>query len=285
MIGCLASTSEVRNMMQGRIMSAGLGLLFFWAGAAHAKELAKVNGRPVTADDVTSALSSFNEGQRATLLRDHNSRRQVLLNLIEQELLFQQGEKEKLDKDPQFKRAMDGFRRQYLASRVLDKNLSGKVTDAAAKQYYERHTDRFSTDSVKVQHILVSDELAARNMLAQATAKEADFQALAEKNSRDPSAKNNRGELGWITRDSPLVDEFKDAAFLAKTGEVVGPVKSLFGYHLIKVVERKIGQPMTYDEVELRVKADLRSELMKNYVAQLRKQAKVQIDDKAVDSL
>ncbi len=255
------------------------------AMSAQAKELAKVNGKGITDQDVKGALSNYNEGQRNSLLRDNNTRRQVLVNLIEQELLTQQGEKDRLDQNPQYKAAAEAFRRQYLASQVLEKNVANKLTEAAAKAYYEQHTDRFSTDTVKVQHILASDEKAARDALQQVKAEGADFLAIAEKISRDPSAKNNRGEIGWITRDSPLVEEFKQIAFSTKAGEIAGPLKTLYGYHIIKITERKSGQPLNYDEVELKVKAALRNELARNYVAGLRKVAKVSVDDKALDSM
>lgn len=271
--------------MSRKITSAFLVMGMMAGTQASAKELAKVNGKPITDQDVRTALSTLNEGQRASLLRDSNTRRQVLMNLIEAELLTQQGEKDKLDQDARYKAAVEQFRRQYLAAQVLEKNVGNKLTDAAAKAYYNRNPDRFSTDTVKVQHILVADEKAARDVLQQVQAPNADFQAIAEKASRDPSAKNNRGEIGWVTHDSPLVAEFKDAAFGTKPGEITGPVKTVFGYHIIKVTERKVGKPLSYDEVELKVKNELREELARNYIAGLRKQAKVQVDDKAVDSL
>jgi peptidyl-prolyl cis-trans isomerase C len=271
--------------MSRKMMSLGILAVMVMATSAGAKELAKVNGKAITDQDVRTALGSLNEGQRNSLLRDTNTRRQLLMNLIEAELLTQQGEKDKLDQDAQYKAALEQFRRQYLATRVLERNIGNKLTDAAAKAYYQRHTDRFSTDSVRVQHILVNDEKAARDVLQQVKAEGADFLAIAEKTSRDPSAKNNRGEIGWITRDAPLVAEFKDAAFNTKAGDIVGPVKTLFGYHIIKVAERKIGKPLSYDEVELKVKNELREELARDYIAGLRKQAKVQVDDKAVDTL
>lgn len=250
-----------------------------------AVEIAKVNGRAITAQDVQMALSGFNEGQRSTILRDPNSRRQILSNLIDQEVLVLQAEKEKLDQNPEFKAALAAFRKQYLANQLVAKNVQAKVTEAEAKKYYSSHKSRFSTDEVHVQHILLEDEKRAMDVLTQARAPNADFQKLAETLSIDPSAKNNRGDIGVMTRDSPFVAEFKDAAFNGDVGSIVGPVKTAYGYHLIKVVEKKVGRALNYDEVELKVKDALRQELARDYVNRLKSAAKVTINEKALNSL
>jgi peptidyl-prolyl cis-trans isomerase C len=238
--------------------------------------VAKVNGKSITDADVKQALGQLNEGQRDNVLKDPNSKRQVVNNLIDQELLTQEGEKEKLDQDADYKEAMANFHKQYLATRVLQKNVGSKLTDAAAKKYYEAHKYRYTTDQVHAMHILVSDEKEAQDLLKKAKAKatDADFQDLAEKYSKDPSAKNNRGDLGFFGRDR-MVPEFTDAAFSGKDGEIVGPIKTTYGYHIIFVKEKRMGKPLEFDEVELRVKNDLRQDVTSAYVSNLKKQAKV----------
>lgn len=253
--------------------------------SAWAADLAKVNGKPITERDLSSALGNLNEGQREKVLKDVNTRRRILDGVIEQELLAQEGEKQKIDQEADYKTAVAAFRKNFLASRVLQKSIGNKLTDSAAKKYYEAHKNDFSTEQVHAQHILVSDEAQARDILKQAKAKDADFQALAEKFSKDPSAKNNRGDLGYFGRDAAFIDEFKNAAFGGKVGEIVGPIKTEYGYHVIKVVDKKSGKPLEYDEVELRVKGMMRQELAQQYVANLKKQAKIEVDQKAIDKM
>jgi peptidyl-prolyl cis-trans isomerase C len=253
--------------------------------SAHAVDLAKVNGKVITDRDLQSALGNLNEGQRQNFLKDVNSRRQVLNGVIDQELLVQEGEKAKLDQDQEYKDALNAFRRQYLAARVLQKNLGSKFSDSAAKKYYQGHKDRYSTEQVRAMHILLKDEKEAEDVAKKAKNMSNDeFQELAEKISKDPSAKNNRGDLGFFGRDR-MVPEFTEAAFSATEGKVVGPVQTSYGYHVIKVVTKRSGKPLQYDEVELRVKNDLRTDLTQNYVGSLKKTAKVEVDDKAVDKL
>ncbi len=254
---------------------------------AAAADLAKVNGRVITDQDVRNALagSGVNEGQQANILKDPNSRKQILNSLIEQELLTQEGEKAKLDKDPDYRVALNAFRKQYLSNKMLEKALGSRLTEANAKKYYAANKRIFSTDQVFVQHILADTEAQARELLKQAKQPTSDFMDLAERYSKDPSAKNNRGDLGPLTYDSPFVEEFKAAAFSAGKGDIVGPVKTAYGYHIIKVVDKKAGRPLEYDEVELNVKARLRQELIQNYVSKLRSQAKIQVNEKALDGL
>jgi len=245
-------------------------------------DLAKVNNRTISEAELGAALGGVNEGQRDALLMDPASRRQILNGLIDQELLVQEAEKEKLDQDGEFKDALNAFRKQFLASRLLQKKLSGQLTDQAAKKYYDAHKQRFSTDQVHAMHILVSTEEQAKDVLAKVNAPDADFQALAEKYSKDPSAKNNRGDLGFFGRDR-MVSEFTDAAFTGKENEIVGPVRTAYGYHIIKVIARKPGKPMSFGDVELKVQNELRGNLTQDYVNKLRKKAQVQVLDKITE--
>ncbi len=253
------------------------------SATAWSADLAKVNGQVITDRDLEIALSGLNEGQRDKVLSDALSRMEVLDRLIDEEVLAQQGEAEKMDQDQTFKDALKVFRRQYLANRVLQKHVAPKITDKAVKAHYESNKREYSTDAVHVQHILLETEAQALDMLKKAKAADADFQELAEKNSKDPSAKNNRGDLGVVTRSSPFVPEFKNAAFDAEIDEVIGPVKTAFGYHLIKVVDKKIGKPLDFSDVELRVRNDYQQVQVEKYLDQVKKKAKIAVDEKAVN--
>jgi peptidyl-prolyl cis-trans isomerase C len=249
---------------------------------AFSAQIATVNGKPVTDEDVKMALSSLNEAQRDGISKDLNSKKQVLSSVLEQEILLQEATKEKLDQDNDYKNALAAFRKQYLINRTLEKNLRSKMTDSAAKSYYETHKADFSTDQVHAHHILLSDEKKAKQILAEAKAPNADFQALAEKHSQDPSAKNNRGDLGFFGKDQ-FVPEFTHAAFSASEGEIIGPVQTSFGFHIIKVLKKKVGAPLEYREVELKVKNALWQRLVMTYVGKLKEQAKIQINDQALE--
>ena len=270
--------------MTTRIFAMATMVLVTIPSMAWSMEVATVNGKSVTDKDINEALSSFNEGQRHGLLKDYNSKRQILNSMIDQELLTQEAKKEKLDQDTEFNTALDAFKKQYLANRVLHKNLSSKVTDSAAKRFYENNKTRYSTEEVHAMHILVSDESKALEVMKQAKEPGADFQALAEKNSKDPSAKNNRGDLGYFGRGQ-MVPEFTNAAFAGKEGEIVGPIRTSYGYHVIKIIEKKPGKILEFSDVEGRVKSDLQAEVTQTYLENLRKEAKISVDDKALQKM
>lgn len=255
-----------------------------FATNAIAVDLAHVNNKVITDKDVQTALSGFNEGQRRQILNDMNSKREIVNTLIEQELMVQEAEKQKLDQDSDYQTALKAFRRQYLTGKLISKNVAPKITETSAKKFYTLNKKRYSTDKVQVQHILVADEKAALDLMKKARGGE-DFQTLAEKYSKDPSAKNNRGDIGVITRDSPFVAPFKNAAFDAKKGEITGPVKTLYGYHIIKVIDKDVGKALNYEEVELAVKNELQKELLDNYIIQLKKQAAIKAEEKAIEKL
>lgn len=246
--------------------------------AVEGKELAQVNGAPLTEKDLHLSLGLLNEGQKSAALSDENSRREALQSLIDREVLAQEGEKNRLDQDPEFKDAMAAFRKQLLMSRLLEKKVASQMTPSAARKYFEAHKEQFSTDRVRVLHILLHDEAEARKVLKLAEDSKNDFQELAEKYSKDLNAKNNRGDIGFIGRDR-MVPEFTNLAFSTPEGKVAGPIQTAYGYHVIKVVQRRFGKALEFDEVELPVRSALRQQLVRNYIDVLRKQAKIKVED------
>lgn len=246
--------------------------------------VATVNGKKLTDQDLTNALSGMNEGQRSSVLRDYNSRRQVLNGVIDQELLDEEAKKEEIEKEPQFQAAIEEFKKQFLATQVLHKNIGKKLTESSAKRYYEANKDRYSTEQVHAMHILVADEGTAQDLIKKAKAQGTDFQALAEKYSQDPSAKNNRGDLGFFGRGQ-MVKPFTDAAFAGSDGEIVGPIRTAYGYHIIKVVEHKPGKILEYSDVEGQVKSEMQNEETQKFLEGLRKQAKISVNDGALKDM
>jgi len=274
------------KMKQVYLRSTSRGLLLMVLGmalsgiASHASELAKVNESVISDKDLELALGSLSEGQRSTVLKDSNSKHELLLTVIEREVLVQEAEKLKLDQEPIFKDQLSLMRKQLLMNFLLERKFESSLSESSAKKYYEVHKTRFSTEQVHVQHILARDEEDAKAILAKAQEPNADFQALAEKMSKDPSAKNNRGDIGFIGRDR-FVPEFTEAAFSTPVGNIVGPIHTTYGYHIIKIVDKRPGKALEYDEVELQVKNALRQELIRNYVESLKGQAKIKVENVA----
>jgi len=264
---------------------AFMGVLAGGSFGQNAWAVIDVNGRKIEGQRVSEVLGAMPTAQRSQFLRDPQARQALVTNLVNEELLVQEGEKAKLDQDADYKKALEQFRRNYLAGRVLDANLSKKVSDSAARKFYSANLARYTPDRAEVQHILAGTESEARGLLAKLQAKDADFQTIAEKFSKDPSAASNRGAIGVISRDGPFAPEFVNAVFDAPTGKIVGPVKSQFGFHLIKVVNKRTAVATPFEEIELKVKADLRASLAEDFLNGLRKAARVSVDDAALGKL
>lgn len=131
-------------------------------------------------------------------------------------------------------------------------------SEQALKERYDQEKAKFGSGEQRlVSHILVKDEKKAQQLAAQAKAPGADFAALARANSEDTGSKAGGGDLGWIQQDGTMVKPFEDAVFAMKAGDVSGPVKSDFGYHVIQLREIKPGTQKSFDDVRDQLAAEL----------------------------
>ncbi len=146
-----------------------------------------------------------------------------------------------------------------------------QVTEDQARRYYTENLDSFRTaERSHVKHILfktqgkAESEDAKMKALAESTFKQikggAKFEDLAKKYSEDPGSKDNGGDIGFITRGQ-TVKNFEETSFTAPVGQLVGPVKTEFGYHLIEVIERQNAQVISFDEAKARVTEDLKRQM------------------------
>ncbi len=242
--------------------------------SAQANTVATVNGKILTDEDLKSLVSTLPDRQKESMLNDKVMRAQLIQSLIDQELMVQEASAKKIEDSKEYKEALMGFKKQALSNLLVQKQLASKVTDASTLEYFNKNKNHYSTDQVHAQHILVSTAKEADAILEEAKKPGADFQAIAEKKSKDPSAKNNRGDVGFFSRET-YDPAFADAAFTAKVGSIVGPVKTAFGYHVIKIVDRKVGKIPEFVEVEQKVKIDVQRDLLQKYLAELRKKASI----------
>jgi len=249
-------------------------LVFAVQVAAHAGNVATVNGKAITDEDLQNIVSNVPEVQKQNLLKQSATRNQLISNLIDQELMYQDALAKKVDSSKEFITAMNAFKKQAMVNLLVQKQLAPKVTAEAVKSYFAKHKTHYNTDQVHAQHILVDSESDAQAVMAEVKKPGADFQKIAESKSKDPSAKNNRGDVGYFSRDM-FDPAFVEAAFGTKIGEITGPVKSAFGYHVIKVIDRTAGKTPEFAEVESKVRADLQREVLQAYVSGLKSKAKI----------
>ena len=196
--------------------------------------LAKVGTLTVTEDDVNDLL--MNLGQRAQAYNNPEGRRALLNQIINNKLFLLDAKRNLLEAEPAFKAELAKLRESLLAGYAQDKVLSAvTISDKEIEEYYETNKERFVRgESVNASHILVDSEEKANEILAKINAGEMSFEDAAREYSSCLS-KASGGNLGDFTRGQ-MVPEFDTAVFEMTVGEVTSaPVKTQFGYHLIKL--------------------------------------------------
>lgn len=259
-------------------------LLTSFGGAAYAAvELAKIGSKSITDSDLKNLIGNVSEGQKQQINSDPEIKNRMIDNLVVEELFVQQAEKTGVTKDKDYQQALDRARRQILAQRYLQKTIQPKITDANVKAFFEKNKQRYSQDEVHAQHVLLKDEAEAKEVYQKAKAGE-DFETLAKKYSKDPSAQTNGGDLGFFTR-TRMVPQFADKAFSMQKGEISEPVKSPFGWHVIKVIDKRPGKPVKFDDIKDQVRQDFQNESINDLIASLKKSNKVVIHEEKLKSL
>lgn len=202
----------------------------------------------------------------------------LIERMIDSKLIAREARKTKLEQDPDVKRRVADFEDRVLQEVFLDRSVRAKIDDKAVQDRYQEFLkSNPPQEEVHARHILVADEKKAKEVIEKLKKGE-DFAALAKANSSDGSA-NEGGDLGFFTKDM-MVPEFADAAFLLKAGEFTQePVKTQFGFHVIKLEQRRLANPPSLEEVKSELTADMTQEKIGEVVGDLRKGAKVETFD------
>lgn len=208
----------------------------------------------------------------------------------------------KLDQEPEVKSRIEDLKNSLLAQEMIrkeiDKDIS--VSDEEAKDFYEKNKAEFSQpEMIRARHILIRVQSGAPEKAwkeAEAKAKDikkklekgADFAQLAKQYSEDPGTKDKGGDLGLFPKGR-MVPEFEAAAFALKPGTISAPVKTQFGYHIIKVEEKKPAEVKTLKEampqVKQMVKMEKQQEELKKLIDQIKTKYPVKINKDAISAM
>lgn len=220
------------------------------------KVLAVVAGREITESELEAFLQSVPQEQRA-YVSNPQFRQQYLDQLIALHMFAQMGEDNHYEETEEFKTIYENAKRDILAQMAMRETLKGiTVSDEEIQKYYDENQKQFvQGETVKAKHILTDSEDKCTEIFNMIQNEEKTFEDAAKEFSTCPS-KERGGDLGEFARGQ-MVKEFEDAAFDAEIGHVVGPVKTQFGYHLIKVEEKKDATVIKIDEVKETIKRAL----------------------------
>lgn len=252
--------------------------------------LAKVNAVTITEEDFISKINRLPAWAKDRF-KGEAGKKEFLDELIKEELMYQEAKKLGINKEKEFQDTIKDFKKVTLISTLLKNEIEGKakVDTKEIRDFYDKHQDEFMTGlEVKASHILVNAETEAEDVLKRIQNGEG-FSKLAEELSMDKGTAKNGGDLGFFGRGR-MVPEFEKAVFSLKPGETSRPVKTKFGYHIIKVTDKKEGRTRDFEEVkpsiEKRLTIEKQRSLFDSYIEKLKgKPNKIEINDKALKKL
>ncbi|HLO77516.1 MAG TPA: peptidylprolyl isomerase [Magnetospirillum sp.] len=232
--------------------------------------VAVVNGTEVHASQLTAYRRTLPPQMAAQVPYEA-----LLDSMINNTLVYEQGKKDGLDKDADVKRALKDIEQQLVVKAWMGKRLKAEITDAAVKQSYDKFLAEYKpVEEVRARHILVKSEDAAKEVIAELK-KGADFAETAKAKSTDPSAKQNGGDLGYFTKED-MVPQFAEAAFAMHPGELSQtPVQSQFGWHVIKLEDRRMATPPTFEQAQPILRERLAEDTAERLVTEIRAKAKI----------
>ncbi|MFZ1108949.1 MAG: peptidylprolyl isomerase [Rhodomicrobium sp.] len=259
----------VRNLCIGAVALA------FSAQFAQAAPVARVNGT-----DITEAELAFAEAEVGAEIAGLpiESRRRVLVEyLVEAHLFAEEAGKSKLGAGKDFEDRLAYYKLRAMRDTFYEKRVREAVTEAQARTAYDEQIAKVKPEAeVRARHILVKTEQEAKDLIAQLKGG-ADFAELAKKSTDGPSSTTG-GDLGYFSRGQ-MVKAFEDAAFALEPGQISAPVQSDYGWHVIKVEDKRNRPVPSFDEVKDQITASLIQTQLRDVVGKLRSSAKVEIVD------
>jgi len=254
------------NFKSSAALIAALAIPF----AAMAQNVATVNGKPVPMARVDALIKTATHGQEATPEMKAQAKDQVVIR----EIFAQEAEKQGVATSADYKTQLELVRQTVLINTLFQNFIkSHPISDADAQAEYNKIKAEQSGQEYDARHILVDSEDEAKKLIAQIKAG-SKFEDVAKKSSKDTGSAENGGDLGW-SKPGNYVPEFATALQGLKKGQMTDtPVKTQFGYHIIRLEDTRTAQFPSFDEVKDKVKQQLEQVKLQEYQEKLRKAAK-----------
>jgi peptidyl-prolyl cis-trans isomerase C len=241
--------------------------------------VARVNGVDIKQSDL--ALAEEDVGGDVQAGPPEAKREQLIAYLADIIMVTQAADRKNLGDNPEFKRRLAFLRNKLLMGFGLQEESKAALTEEALQQTYDDAVKSMNgQEEVHARHILVDNEDEAKAIVDQLKGG-ADFAALAKEKSKDPGAADG-GDLGYFTKDQ-MVPQFSEVAFKMYPGQLSNPVKTQFGWHVIKVEDKRTKQPPEFSKVKDQIEAYVARKAQTEYIAKLRQAAKIERLDKPAE--
>jgi peptidyl-prolyl cis-trans isomerase C len=252
--------------------------------------VAKINGTEIRQSDL--AMAEEDLGQNSQALAPEAKRDYLVTYLADIILVAKAAEGKKIGDNTDFQRQLGHVRNKLLAEFMLQAEIKAAVTDEAMRKVYDDATKGMADEQeVRARHILIrvadqTDEKASKEAeekikaIIERLKKGEDFVTLANELTEDPSGKQTGGDLDYFTKDQ-MVAEFSTVAFQLEKGQISDPIKTQFGWHVLKVEDKRSRQPPEFDKVKDQVRTIVMRKAQADFIGKLREGAKIERLDKA----
>jgi len=241
--------------------------------------IARVNGVDIRESDL--ALAEEDLGAEVQAASPEAKREHLIAYLADMIMVAQAADKKKLADNPDFQRRLAFMRTKLLMGFELQEEAKAALSDEALHRTYDDAVRSMGgQEEVRARHILVDSEDEAKAVLDQLKAG-GDFATLAKDKSKDPGAAAG-GDLGYFTKEQ-MVPEFAEVAFKMYPGQVSNPVKTQFGWHIIKVEDKRTRKPPEFEKVKDQIETYLARKAQSDFIAKLRQTAKIERLDKPAE--
>jgi len=228
----------------------------------------KANEIQLAADDILPQLTEVPANLRFAFVVEY---------LIERHLLAQAAVKEGIVETEEYKRRLAFYQAKSLRDAYFAAKLKPAVTEEAIRASYDEQAAKVEAEErVRARHILVASEQEAKDIVAR-LAKGEEFEALAKQYSQDGS-KETGGDLGYFTAEE-MVPAFSKATFALKVGEVSQPVQTEFGWHVIKLEDRRTGGAQPFEDVKEAIRMVMLRQSVQDKLVELRRSAQIEVHD------
>ncbi|RAU20646.1 parvulin peptidyl-prolyl isomerase [Paramagnetospirillum kuznetsovii] len=262
-------TLFARRSVLALAMATGMAASPAFAADQKDTVVANVNGSDVK-------LSSMADFARQMGPQAAQAPYEVMLEVvINNQLVYDAAKKDKMDADPEVKAALRKVEAQLITQAYMQKKMRSAISEEAIKARYDQAVKEFvPAEEVRARHILVDTEEAARSIIAE-LGRGSDFAELAKTRSKDTGSGMGGGDLGYFTQKD-MVPEFASAAFAMRPGEVSkAPVKSQFGFHVIKVEDKRMATIPPFEQAKPAIANKIAEDIQQKVVMDLRDKAKI----------
>lgn len=278
----MSSTSATARRLSLRTGVAALAVMLAAPAFAQSTVVATINGKPITEADIKAAESEI--GSELGQLPELTKRRVLVEYLVDTQLYADAADADKLTQGADYEARVAYWKRRAMRDVYFETKVQGAVKEADAKTFYDDQVKQIPPqEEVRARHILVDGKDKAAE-IADKLAKGGDFAALAKEFSKDPGSKETGGDLGFFSKGQ-MVPQFEEAAFKMKAGEVSPPIETQFGWHVLKVEEKRTKPLPTFDQVKDRIVASLVNKKTQEATVALRAKSKVEFVDAALKKM